>query len=184
MINKVELPNLAADIRQHVGDYEEALPVEDWMPEREGEIDIRIAKDGRWFYQGVSMERDSVVQLFSTILRKDGDDYFLVTPVEKMKIMVEDAPFIIRMMDIEGKGKKQKIHVSSNVGDCFTLSAMHPLTVLYSDGGEPSPYVTVRRNLTARISRPVYYELAELAVVSESDSERYGIWSDGQFYLI
>jgi len=178
------LPDFAAEIRVLVGEGKTLPPVNDWHPERVGEIDIRIAKDGVWFYQGDEMERQSIVKLFSGILRKDGQDYFLVTPVEKMKIAVDDAPFVVCMMDVEGEGEGQKIYFSTNVGDAFLLSSMHSLTVDYNQKNEPSPYVLVRDQLNALISRQVYYELAELVVEisNEQGDEVFGIWSDGAFF--
>lgn len=182
MTKKVELPNFASEIRALVGEGRSIPPVETWHPEREGEIDIRIAKDGIWYYQGEPMERESVVQLFATILRKDGDAYFLVTPAEKMKIQVDDAPFVVRMLDIEGEGRKQKLHCSTNVGECLTMNTEHPLEVELNEKGEPAPYLKVRSNLKALLIRSVYYELAELAVEDENDGERFGVWSDGEFF--
>jgi len=178
------LPDFAAEIRVLVGEGKTLPPVNDWHPERVGEIDIRIAKDGVWFYQGDEMERQSIVKLFSGILRKDGQDYFLVTPVEKMKIAVDDAPFVVCMMDVEGEGEGQNIYFSTNVGDAFLLSSMHSLTVDYNQKNEPSPYVLVRDQLNALISRQVYYELAELVVEisNEQGDEVFGIWSDGAFF--
>ena len=181
---KVELPNLAADIRRLIGQGRELPPVDSWNPERVGEIDIRIAKDGAWFYEGRLMDRVAMVQLFSSILRKDGDSYFLVTPAEKMKIVVEDAPFQVYLMDVEGEGRTQRVHFSTHVGDCFTLSEQHPLTVHHNQKGEPAPYVVVRRNLNALIKRTVYYELAELAVEDDSQTGSYGVWSEGKFFVL
>ena len=130
------------------------------------------------------MERQSIVKLFSGILRKDDQDYFLVTPVEKMKITVDDAPFVVCMMDVEGEGEAQKIYFSTNVGDAFLLSPSHDLTVNYNERQEPSPYVRVRDKLSALISRQVYYELAELVVEKneEAGSDKFGVWSDGVFF--
>jgi len=188
MAKSNELPNIASEIRALVQTEGKHPPVESWHPERGGEIDIRIGRDGTWYYQGSAMARESVVRLFSTILRKDDDHYFLVTPVEKMRIAVDDAPFVIRMMDVEGSGEKQKIHLSTNVGDNFTLSELHPLTVRYNQRGEPSPYALVRAQLKALISRKVYYEMADLVVsasgVSEGAEERFGVWSDGEFFIL
>ena len=178
------LPDFAAEIRVLVGEGKSLPPVNDWHPEREGEIDIRIAKGGAWFYQGNEMERQSIVKLFSGILRRDDQGYFLVTPVEKMKITVDDVPFVVCMMDVEGEGEDQKIYFSTNVGDAFLLSSSHTLTVEYNQKKEPSPYVRVRDELSALISRQVYYELAEL-VVDTSDEEgveTFGVWSDGVFF--
>ena len=180
------LPDFAAEIRVLVGEGAKRPPVNDWHPERVGEIDIRIAKDGVWFYQNNPMERESIVKLFSGILRKDENEYFLVTPVEKMKVVVEDVPFVVCMMDVEGEGKDQKIYFSTNVGDAFLLSEAHALTVKYNAKKEPSPYVLVRDKLHALISRQVYYELAEFAVDASDgeEGEVFGVWSDGGFFSL
>ncbi len=178
------LPNMAEEIRALIGDGESLPPVDKWHPERVGEIDIRIASDGHWYYQGEEMTRESVVRLFSTILRKDDDGYCLVTPAEKMRIQVDDAPFVVRLMDVEGQGESQAVHLSTNVGDSFTLSAEHPLRVYTNEKGDPKPYATVRRNLEALLSRSVYYELVELAVPRSEDSENYGVWSAGEFFSL
>lgn len=178
------LPTFASDIRALVGEDGKLPPVESWQPSRAGEIDIRIASDGVWFYQGEEMQRESVVRLLSRILRKDSDGYYLVTPSEKMKISVDDAPFVVTMMDVEAENTEQKIHFSTQTGDYFTLSAEHPLEVVYSDSGEPKPYVKVRHDLLAKINRSVYYELAERVVPSEQDEEKFGVWSRGEFFLL
>jgi hypothetical protein len=119
--------------------------------------------------------------LFATILRLDDDGYCLVTPAEKMKIRVEDVPFIIRLMDVEGEGERRRIHFSSNVGDHFTLDEEHPLSLERGSAEGGIPYVTVRRNLKARLATTVYYELAELAVLNQSTG-KLGVWSDGKFF--
>jgi uncharacterized protein len=188
------LPTFASDIRALVGEDGKLPPVESWQPTRSGEIDIRIAADGVWYYQGEVMQRESVVRLLSRILRKDSDAYYLVTPSEKMKIDVDDAPFVVTMMDIEGEGCAQKIHFSTQTGDYFTLSAEHPLETIQSSGGEPKPYVKVRHDLLARINRSVYYELAEHVVPYEGsvssggvvpcEGDNFGVWSSGELFLL
>jgi len=180
-LNK-DLPQFASDIKKLMNEKATLPPVETWQPKLEGEIDIRIGRDGQWYYQGEKMERLAMVQLFSSIMRRDGDEYFLVTPVEKMKIVVDDAPFVVNLMDVEGEGEAQVIHFSTSLGDCFALSVDHPLHVECSKDGGPSPYVCVRQNLNALINRAVYYELADLVVPQKRGSERMGIWSQGDFY--
>ncbi len=184
MSKHIELPNFADEVRKLVGEERALPPVENWHPQRVGEVDIRIAKDGVWHYQDEPMQRESMVRLFASILRRDGEEYYLVTPAEKMKITVDDVPFVVRIMDVEGEGEAQKLHFSTNVGDSFTLSEKHPLRVVLNDRGEPSPYVTVRRNLEALLLRPVYYELAELALASEADADVLGVWSSGKFFAL
>jgi hypothetical protein len=147
----------------------------------EGVIDIRIARDGQWYFQGEPMTRTATVHLFSTILRKDGEDYCLVTPAEKLKIQVEDVPFVVRLMDVEAAGTpEQKIHFSTNVGDHFTLSAEHPLQRV-TQGNETVPYVLVRAGLRARLLRPVYYALADLV---EDRAGTFSVLSAGQRFIL
>jgi len=178
------MPAFASDIRKLVGEGSSLPPVESWHPEVQGEIDIRIAKGGVWFYRGEEMIRTDVVKLLSSILRKDDEDFFLVTPTEKMKIQVDDLPFVVSIMDVEGEGQEQKLHFSTQFGDCFTLSESHPLRATYNERNEPAPFVNVRCGLDARISRGVYYEMAELLVEGEGSKteNQFGVWSDGVFY--
>ena len=202
--NFSDLPAFASDIRELLKDPKKLPPVESWNPEREGEIDIVINSSGEWLYQGAKMERLSVVQLLSTILRKEGDEYFLVSPAEKLKLQVDDAPFSVVMMDVEGEGVEQSLHFSTQVGDCFTLSPEHALRVSYNEKGEPSPYVHVRSGLEAKLSRTVYYELidkllelddsierekvvkqfkAPVGAFIENDLPAVGVWSAGKFFV-
>ena len=198
-----DLPAFAAEIRKLLDEQAELPPVESWQPEREGEIDIVINRQGEWLYQGEPMVRHSVVQLLSSILRKDDDDYFLVTPHEKLKITVEDVPFIVQMMDVENEpesaaGKKQRIHFSTQVGDCFTLSPEHALTVCYNEREEPAPYVHVRAGMYARLNRSVYYELVDHLAERDASlpedqvirseerkpaASELGLWSGGKFFV-
>ena len=156
-------------------------PVEKWHPAHCGDIDIRIARDGTWFHEGTPVGRRELVRLFSTILRKDGDDYVLVTPGEKMRIVVEDAPFIAVLLRVDGVGKDQMLTFTTNVGDETVASRDNPIRVEIDPvTREPAPYVHVRRGLEAKISRAVYYQLAEIAV--PGDGEHAGklvLWSGG-----
>ncbi len=182
MTMSTELPNIPEEIRQLVSEGKRLPPVQNWHPERTGEIDIRIASDGRWYFQGEEMTREATVHLFSTILRRDGEDYYLVTPAEKQKIQVEDVPFVVRLMDVEAAGTaQQKIHFSTNVGDHFTLSAEHPLS-LRGDAKEPRPYVRVRDRLEARLLSPVYYELANY--VEQDAQGQLSVLSAGERFLL
>ncbi len=161
-------------------------PVEKWHPAHCGEIDIRIARDGTWFHQGSAIGRKELVRLFSTILRKDADGFVLVTPGEKMRIVVEDAPFIAVLLDVEGDGTEQKLTFTTNVGDQTTASAANPIRVETNPkSGEPAPYVHVRRGLEARIARAVFYQLADLAVPGEGAAAGLlGVWSERVFFPI
>ena len=154
-------------------------PVHLWNPEHCGDIDNVIRKDGLWFHEGSPIGREALVRLFSTVLRKDPDGFHLVTPVEKMRITVEDAPFIAVRVDQEGDNLK----FLTNVGDEVIAGPENPIRVeVDATTGEPRPYVHVRRGLEARIARPVFYELVELAVPAPDGTDRLGVWSRGTFF--
>ena len=147
------------------------------------EVDMRIARDGRWYHDGGLINRLPLVRLFSTVLKRDDEGiYWLITPVEKAKIVVEDAPFTIVEMKNEGVGKDQKISFRNNVDVWFEFDRGHPIRIEYKDESEaPTPYVLVRERLEGRILRSVYYQLAELAV--ERNNE-LGVWSHGAFHVL
>jgi hypothetical protein len=161
-------------------------PVEKWNPSHCGDIDIRIARDGTWVHEGTPIGRQELVRLFSTILRKDPDGFHLVTPAEKMRIEVEDAPFIAVLLDATGSGRDQDLRFTTNVGDEVVASRENPLRVETNpDTDEPAPYVHVRSGLEARLARPVFYQLADLAVPGEGRYAGFlGVWSDGVFFPI
>ena len=141
---------------------------------------MRIARDGTWFHQGSPIGRLPLVRLFSTLLRKDDEGFMLVTPVEKLSIEVEDAPFIAVSLEAEGQGQGQRLTFRTNVGDEVTAGPDHGLR-FDRQNEAPVPYLTVRRGLEARLARPVYYQLIELAV---PDGGRLGIWSEGLFFVL
>ncbi|WP_152224527.1 DUF1285 domain-containing protein [Pseudomonas sp. SCB32] len=161
-------------------------PVHLWNPDCCGDIDMRIARDGTWYYLGTPIGRKPMVRLFSTIIRRDGDDYFLVTPVEKCGITVDDAPFVAISLVVEGEGEQQVLRFTTNVEDEVVADAAHPIRVeLDPQTQEPSPYVLVRVNLEALIHRNVFYQLVELAVSREIDGQEWlGVWSSGEFFPI
>jgi hypothetical protein len=161
-------------------------PVHLWNPDCCGDIDMRIARDGTWYYLGTPIGRKPMVRLFSTIIRRDGDDYFLVTPVEKCGITVDDAPFVAVTLAVEGEGEQQVLRFTTNVEDEVLADAAHPIRVeLDPQTQEPSPYVLVRVNLEALIHRNVFYQLVELAVPREIDGVDWlGVWSSGEFFPI
>lgn len=161
-------------------------PVHLWNPDCCGDIDMRIARDGTWYYLGTPIGRKPMVRLFSTIIRRDGDDYFLVTPVEKCGITVDDAPFVAVTLAVEGEGEQQVLRFTTNVEDEVVADAAHPIRVdLDPQTQEPSPYVLVRVNLEALIHRNVFYQLVELAVPREIDGVDWlGVWSSGEFFPI
>jgi hypothetical protein len=147
-------------------------PVESWNPAFCGDSNMRIARDGAWFHDGAPITRPELVRLFAGLLRLDPEGYMLVTPAEKCSILVEDVPFLAVTLDVQG----DDLVFLTNVGDVVRLDAEHALRM--TDG---VPYLHVRRGLDARVSRPVYYQLAEMAVTHE---DRSGVWSGGQFFSL
>jgi hypothetical protein len=161
-------------------------PVHSWNPPFCGDIDMRIARDGTWFYQGTPINRPAMVRLFSTILRKDERGYVLVTPVEKVGIQVEDAPFVAVDCDVQGQGEGQVLRFITQVGDTVEADSHHPLRVTIDPvTGEPSPYVLVRDQLEALIHRNVFYRLVERIVPQLYEGAMWqGLWSNGMFFPI
>ena len=165
------LEGVAAAARQAPG--RGLPPVHLWNPAHCGEIDIVIKRNGQWFHEGTPIGREALVRLFSTVLRKDPDGFHLVTPVEKMRITVEDAPFIAVRVDREG----EDLVFQTNVGDEVRAGPENALRVETDPRtGEPRPYLHVRRGLEALVARPVVYELVELA---EAQSGRLVVRSGG-----
>jgi hypothetical protein len=161
-------------------------PVHLWNPPFCGDLDMRIARDGTWFYLGTPIGRPELVRLFSTILRRDGDDYFLVTPVEKVGITVDDAPFVAVDFERKGEGAAQVLTFETNVGDLSVAGPEAPIRVERdAQTGEPAPYVLVRANLEALIDRKSFYRLIEIGAHHEVDGEQwFGLWSSGAFFPI
>ncbi|SPJ25176.1 hypothetical protein PAA8504_03024 [Palleronia abyssalis] len=156
-------------------------PVDKWDPPFCGDLDMQIRRDGTWFYEGTPIGRPKMVRLFSTILKREGDDYFLVTPVEKVGIKVEDAPFVaIDFTEDDGA-----LTFTTNVGDRVTADSDHPIRVVRDEDGEPSPYVEVRRGLEALIDRKSFYRLVDIGEVRDHDgAEWFGVVSSGTFFPI
>lgn len=179
-------PGKAGDLLAQIPKEKGLPPVHLWNPDFCGDIDMRIARDGTWYYLGTPIGRKPMVKLFSTIIRRDGDDYFLVTPVEKVGITVDDAPFVAVSVEVSGDGEGQVLCFVTNVEDEVEAGAEHPIRVETDPvTQEPAPYVHVRTNLEALIHRNVFYQLVELAVVREIDGRNWlGVWSGGQFFPI
>ncbi|MBI3516187.1 MAG: DUF1285 domain-containing protein [Proteobacteria bacterium] len=151
-----------------------------------GDFGIRILRDGTWLYHGSPITRKPLVRLFSTVLRRERDGYWLVTPGERGRIVVDDAPFTAVEMTIEGTGAAQRVTFRTNVDDTVTADEAHPLRVaLDRTTGEPSPYIEVRYGLEALIVRAVYYDLVERGQTRVVDGEDiYGVWSAGMFFRL
>ncbi|MEM7641474.1 MAG: DUF1285 domain-containing protein [Pseudomonadota bacterium] len=152
-----------------------APPVHLWNPPYCGEIDIVIKRDGTWFHEGTPIGRPGLVKLFSSILKREGDRHYLVTPVEKVGIQVEDAPFVA----VDFIADPGAITFETNVGDRVTAGPDHPIRMDLAEDGEPSPYVEVRRGLEALIDRKSFYRLAE---IGEEEGGMFGLRSGGTFF--
>lgn len=176
------LEQLIARLRQETGAGRGIPPVEKWNPEYCGVGGFDILTDGTWLHEGTRITREALVRLFATILRKDADGFtYLVTPGEKIRVNVVDAPFLAIRADRAGTGADQAIVFTTNVGDVVTLGPEHPLRVtIDGESGEPRPYVLVRGRLEARILRAPFYELVEWA--EERDGvlrvQSQGAWFD------
>ena len=177
-----------AAISQQLGVTKTPLlpPVTTWNPELSGDIDLFINRQGVWFHEGTRFERHSLAKMFSSILRKDGDAYFVLTPVEKWRIKVEDVPFVINHLMLINPGPDQILELQTSLGDRVCVDAEHPLW-LKTDAatGEPSPYVRVRDRLDALLTRSVFYELINLATERNIAGKiQLGIYSSAQFFTL
>ena len=161
-------------------------PVEKWNPPLSGDIDIHIARQGIWFHEGGEIKRQPLVKLFSSILKRENDDYFLVTPEEKWRIQVEDAPFFITELSIENKGNVQALVFRSTTDDQVIADTDHPVRVAVDAvSGEPSPYILLRGGMEGLISRSVYYQLADISEARMVDgAEVFGVSSMGCFFSL
>lgn len=167
-------------LNQVKGEGKAPPPVHLWNPPFCGDIDMQIAADGTWFYMNSPIGRKPLYTLFASVLRKDGENYFLVTPVEKCGIKVADAPFLAVRMSVRGVGRHQCITFETNVDDVVTVSPVNPLRVAEEKGsGGLKPYVLVRANLEALVSRALFYDLVALG---EVNGEWFGVWSSGTFF--
>jgi hypothetical protein len=171
----IELRGLSLAELQKLIDERRLPPVERWDPPHCGDSGMRIARDGTWYHEGAPIRRPAMVRLFSTVLRREPDGrHVLVTPVEKLEIDVEGTAFRAVEMRSEGEGRERRIAFRLDSGDAVILGPDHPLRL------EPTPRVLVRHGLEAELARPVYYELAELALAEGGDPP--GVWSDGGFF--
>ncbi|MGO4571380.1 DUF1285 domain-containing protein [Microvirga sp. 2TAF3] len=160
-------------------------PVERWNPAYCGEIDMRIAADGSWHYMGTLINRPALVRLFSTVLRKDPERYVLVTPVERVGIVVDDAPFLAVEMAVEGDEEERQIAFRTNVDDLVQVGPDHPLRFEQDAGGGVKPYVKVRGDLWALVTRSLAFDLIDLGEERVLDNEAlYGVRAGGAFFPI
>uniref|UniRef100_UPI003969E561 DUF1285 domain-containing protein n=1 Tax=Stappia indica TaxID=538381 RepID=UPI003969E561 len=180
-----KMPAGLADLVARAGKTRGTPPVERWNPPFCGDIDMRIASDGRWYYMGSPIGREALVRLFASVLRRDEDGrHYLVTPVERVGITVEDAPFIAVEMHAQGEGREQRLTLRTNVGDVVDADANHPLRFEREAGTDGlKPYIRVRGRLDALLARPLLYQLAELFEEHEVEGRAMlGVWSGGVFF--
>lgn len=176
----IELQGLDLGQLQKLIDQRRLPPVERWDPPNCGHSGMRIARNGVWYHQGLPIRRPAMVRLFSTVLRREPDgSHVLVTPVEKLLIDVETTAFRAVEMEFEGEGRERRIAFRLDSGDALLLGPDHPLRIAADDRG-PSPRLLVRHGLEAELVRPIYYELAELALCERNDPP--GLWSNGCFF--
>jgi uncharacterized protein len=149
-----------------------------------GDLDMRIARDGTWFYRGTPITRQALVKLFASVLRREPDGgYSLVTPVERGRVAVEDAPFLAVELTSDGTGRQRRLSFRTNLDEIVAAGPEHPLRVEAGANDEPAPYILVRPGLEARLNRPVFYELVDLADAERGASGNpFGLWSDGVFF--
>jgi len=185
-----ESPQSLTGLSQILSEYQQSEqslpPVEQWDPEFCGNIDLVIKRDGGWHYQGSPIGRQRLVKLFSTVLKKEDKAYFLVTPVEKLGIKVEDAPFLVIRMQVKNSEAGPVILFEDNCDNQIVLSKNNPLWVKHHPvTKEPSPYIMVRANLHALIHRNIFYELVERAEERIIDGEKHlGVTSAGEFFSL
>ena len=162
------------------------------LPPRDAgrELGLRIASDGDWLYRGSPIHRMPLVKLFASVLRREADgSYWLVTPVERGRIAVEDAPFVAIELARTGQGAGQKLRVRTNLDEWVPIGPQHPIRLRrptgVTEGSGPAPYVEVRDGLEARVARAVYYELVDLAEERLVEGRaRIGVWSEGDFFAL
>jgi hypothetical protein len=160
-------------------------PVERWNPPFCGDLDMRIAGDGTWFYLGTPIGRPALVRLFSSVLKREGDDYFLVTPVEKVGITVEDAPLQAVEMAVDGEGEERSLAFRTRTDDLVTVGPDNPLRFARAANEGVKPYVHVRRGLWARLTRALNYDLLALGEVREiSGTAQFGVAAGGAFHVV
>lgn len=155
----------------------------------EQRFDIRIARDGTWYHEGDPIRRIELTKLFASVLRRDAaGGYWLVTPVERGRIVVDDVPFVAVEMTVSGTGKEQVLAFRTNLDEWVEAGADHPIRVTYGgDTGEPTPYVAVRSGLEARIARSVYYDMVDRCAAADGpagEETEVGVWSSGRFFVL
>lgn len=176
--------NLPYSLQNELGKVADSAPppVHLWHPERVYPIDMLINDRGDWIYEGSQITRARLIRLFARVLRRTNDEYYLVTPVEACRIVVEDVPFVGVALVQEGQGAGQKLTITTNVGDQVTIGASNPLRFEVKEE-VPLPYVLIRDGLWAKLNRNTYYQLMNL-LIKDVDSAQWLIWSAGKAFTV
>lgn len=180
-----DMPKGLAALMERAGSPSKSLPpVEKWNPPYCGDLDIHIASDGSWSYNGSPIAREALVRLFASVLRRDDDGkHYLVTPVERIGISVEDAPFLAVEMDVQGEKQSRELTLRTNVGDVVRVGEASPMWFeIAPENDGLKPYVRVRGRLNALFARPLLYQLSEFFEEHPSKPEKMGVWSGGHFF--
>ncbi|OFE11442.1 hypothetical protein PHACT_12895 [Pseudohongiella acticola] len=185
------------NLLKQIGKQKGPAPVHDWDPPYCGEMDMRIAADGRWYHESSPIGRIAMVRLFSSILRLDDDGHhYLVTPVEKVRITVDDCPFVAQLLDVSGEGSGQQLTFTLNTGETVIAGADNAIEVTTDEAGQPHPVIEVRHGLKALISRSVFYQMVALAesgrdasadtkaLKNNNSEDDIGVVSDGVFFAL
>ena len=185
------------NLLKQIGKQKGPAPVHDWDPPYCGEMDMRIAADGRWYHEGSPIGRIAMVRLFSSILRLDDDGHhYLVTPVEKVRITVDDCPFVAQLLDVSGEGSGRQLTFTLNTGETVIAGADNAIEVTTDEAGQPHPVIEVRHGLKALISRSVFYQMVALAesgrdasvdtkaLKNNNSEDDIGVVSDGVFFAL
>jgi len=178
-----ELDQLLSDIEAADS---KSLARKHWRPKHIGTIDIRIASDGTWYHQGRAFQRPALTKLFATVLRKENNDYFLMTPVEKLSIQVDDVPFVATMVEQIDDSENKALVFTTNLGDRIVADEQHPIRVeIDSNTNQPRPYIHVRDGLEALIGRNAFFELVNMANTQEFDGHlNFTISSMGTEFIL
>lgn len=178
-----ELQNLSLADVAALAEQRKLPPVDQWDPQHISDSKMQILSDGRWFHDGGEIKRTAMIRAFSSLLRKDDDGYWLVTPYEKQSIIVDDAPFIAVELNSEGSGKDRTIFIRINVDEIVVIGSKNAIMMNNISGEEPIPYIEVRAGLLAKCARTVAYELYEIAIAESPDnSDEIGLWSGGAYF--
>jgi len=179
-VNLVEYIMDLQHLSDQISKIEDEPPFHLWNPEFCGDMDLTIKKDGSWWYMGSPIGRFQLVKLFARVLVLEGGDFFLKTPVEKIRIQVEDAPFVIVDWQQQDSALSDEIEVTSNLGRKYMIGAQHPIISDFTDPQSPSLYVKLHRDLLARVHRNVYYQWIEIGQERVVNEERHLALSSGE----